>query len=65
MMFLKSYFIQRHAFHLVDVSIMPIVTASTALTTVIGGVMYFHGYAFGYPTLIFGFLTLTLCFFLW
>jgi glucose uptake protein GlcU len=64
MMFLKSYFTQRHAFHLVDVSVMPIVTASTALTTVIGGVMFFHGYAFGYPTLIFGLLTLIMCFFL-
>jgi glucose uptake protein GlcU len=64
MMFLKSYFTQRHAFHLVDVSVMPIVTASTALTTVIGGVMFFHVYAFGYPTLIFGLLTLIMCFFL-
>ena len=65
MMFLKSYFTQRHAFHLVDVSVMPIATASTALTTVIGGVMYFHGYSLGYPTLMFGMFTLIMCFFLW
>ena len=42
---LKQIFLsQRHAFHLVDPSIMPLLTSFAALTTTIGGVMYFHGY---------------------
>jgi|TARA_X000001036_G_C20560336_1_gene758184 hypothetical protein len=43
-MFNKIYYSQRHAFHLVDPSIMPLLTSLAALTTTIGGVMYFHGY---------------------
>jgi hypothetical protein len=41
---IKTYFTQRHAFHLVDPSSMPILTAFSSLTLVSGGVMYFHGY---------------------
>jgi hypothetical protein len=59
-----SFFTQRHAFHLVDLSIMPIITASGVLTMTIGGVMYFHGYAFGYSTLLFGLLCVLICMFL-
>jgi len=64
MMFLKSCYTQRHSFHLVDPSIMPLVTSTTALTLTIGGVMYFHGYEFGFPTLLFGLFTMLICMFL-
>jgi cytochrome c oxidase subunit 3 len=59
-----SFFTQRHAFHLVDLSIMPLITASAVLTMTVGGVMYFHGYSFGFPTLVFGLLCVLLCMFL-
>lgn len=61
----KSLFTQRHAFHLVDPSIMPIITSMGALTMTIGGVLYFHGYSFGYPTLAFGLISVLTCMFLW
>lgn len=60
----KSLFTQRHAFHLVDPSIMPIITSMGALTMTIGGVLYFHGYSFGYPTLAFGLISVLTCMFL-
>lgn len=64
-MFLKSFFTQRHAFHLVDVSIMPLVTSVSAMTTTIGGVLFFHGFTVGYSTLVVGFFSLLICMFLW
>jgi len=62
---LMSFFTQRHSFHLVDLSIMPIVTSFAVLTMTVGGVMYFHGYSFGFSTLSFGLLCVLLCMFLW
>lgn len=44
---------------------MPLITASAVLTMTVGGVMYFHGYSFGFPTLVFGLLCVLLCMFLW
>jgi len=49
-----SLFTQRHAFHLVDPSAMPLVSALSALTLTTGSVMYFHGYQLGLETTIFG-----------
>jgi len=42
-----SLYTQRHPFHLVDPSIMPFITALSALTLTSGSVMYFHGYTLG------------------
>jgi cytochrome c oxidase subunit 3 len=60
----SSFFTQRHALHLVDLSIMPLITSSAVLTMTIGGVMYFHGYSFGVSTLFFGLICVLLCMFL-
>jgi cytochrome c oxidase subunit 3 len=63
-LFSNSIFSQRHAFHLVDPSIMPLLSALSALTLTSGGVMYFHAYAFGVQTMLFGFVSVLLCMFL-
>jgi hypothetical protein len=55
MMQFFSFYAQRHAFHLVDPSCMPLLSAMSALTLTTGSVMYFHGYSFGLLTTIFGF----------
>ena len=67
-MFLKNFsssFSQRHSFHLVDPSIMPLITALSVLTLTIGGVLYFHGFFFGDLTIIFGLISVLTCMFLW
>jgi heme/copper-type cytochrome/quinol oxidase subunit 3 len=56
---------QRHAFHLVDPSAMPFLTSVSALTLVIGGSMYFHGYILGIETTFFGLISMLICMFLW
>jgi hypothetical protein len=55
---------QRHAFHLVDPSAMPLLTSIACLTTTLGGVMYFHGYFFGFQIQTFGILSILACMFL-
>jgi len=60
-----SQFSQRHAFHLVDPSVMPLISAISALTLTTGSVMYFHGYSFGLFTTLFGFLAILSCMFVW
>ena len=62
---IKTYFTQRHAFHLVDPSSMPILTAFSSLTLVSGGVMYFHGYVGGFETILLGFFSVLSCMFVW
>lgn len=52
-----SFYTQRHAFHLVDPSVMPFLSALSALTLTTGSVLYFHGYSFGLETTIFGFFS--------
>jgi heme/copper-type cytochrome/quinol oxidase subunit 3 len=61
----SSLYTQRHAFHLVDPSIMPFITALSALTLTSGSVMYFHGYTLGLETTFFGFFSVLSCMFLW
>jgi cytochrome c oxidase subunit 3 len=56
---------QRHAFHLVDVSAMPLLTAFSSLILVVGGTMFFHGYLGGFETTIFGMVSVLTCMFLW
>lgn len=64
-MLFNSFFSQRHAFHLVDPSVMPLVSSLSALTLTTGSVAYFHGYSCGTLTTIFGFISLLACMFLW
>jgi len=63
-MLFNSFFSQRHAFHLVDPSVMPLLTALSALTLTTGSAMYFHGYILGLQTTLFGFLSVLCCMFL-
>lgn len=57
--------IQRHAFHLVDFSVMPILTAFSAMVLAIGVTMYFHGYTFGFQSTVFGLFSVFICMFVW
>jgi hypothetical protein len=59
-----SLYTQRHAFHLVDPSVMPFLSAISALVLTTGSVMYFHGYLFGIETTAFGFFSVIACMFL-
>jgi cytochrome c oxidase subunit 3 len=63
-MLFSSLYTQRHAFHLVDPSIMPLLSSLSALTLTTGSVMYFHGYAFGLQTTLFGFFSVLTAMFL-
>jgi cytochrome c oxidase subunit 3 len=57
--------VQRHAFHLVDPSVMPLLSAFSSLLLTTGSVMFFHGYFFGFQTAIFGFFSVIVCMFIW
>jgi cytochrome c oxidase subunit 3 len=56
---------QRHAFHLVDPSVMPLISSLSALTLTTGSVLYFHGYHMGFFTTLFGACSVVACMFLW
>jgi len=58
-----SFFTQRHAFHLVDPSAMPLLTAIAAFTLLLGASMYCHGYIMGLETFFFGFASVIACMF--
>jgi hypothetical protein len=60
----KSFFAQRHAFHLVDPSSLPLLTSIGALCLTTGSVLYFHGYVGGLQATRFGMLCVLICFFL-
>ena len=49
------FFTQRHAFHLVDPSVMPLLSSLSCLVTALGAVLYFHGFVAGltYSFLVF------------
>ena len=47
MMFYFSRYTQRHAFHLVDPSVLPFITSISALVLTLSSVLYFHGYSGG------------------
>jgi hypothetical protein len=42
-----SYYTQRHAFNLVDTSVLPFITSISALVLKLISVLYFHGYSGG------------------
>jgi len=60
---LLSFYTQRHAFHLVDPSVLPFITAISALALTLGGVLYFHGYSGGFESTIFGLCAVITCMF--
>jgi len=64
-MFFKSFYSQKHAFHLVDPSIMPFITSICCLTLTTGSVLYFHGYSGGFETTFFAFICLATCMGIW
>ena len=61
----RSKYSQRHAFHLVDPSSMPLVTSLSALTITVGAVMYFHGFYNGFIIMSIGMINTLVCWFLW
>jgi hypothetical protein len=61
---MKSLFNQRHAFHLVDPSVMPLITSISSLTLLVGATMYMNGYLGGFETMLFGLFSLLTCMFL-
>jgi hypothetical protein len=60
----KSFFAQRHSFHLVDPRALPLLTSISALCLTTGSVLYFHGYVAGLEATFFGFFCVLICFFL-
>jgi hypothetical protein len=62
-MILNSLFVQRHAFHLVDPSILPFLTSISALCLTTGSVLFFHGFHGGFETTLFGLSAVLLCMF--
>lgn len=56
---------QRHPFHLVDPSPWPLTTSLSALSMVLGGVMYMHTYSGGGFVLFIGFVALLSNMFVW
>lgn len=56
---------QKHSYHLVDPSPMPLFTSISVFATAVGAVMFFHGHIGGFETLCFGFSCILLCMFLW
>ena len=63
MSFLSSY-TPRHAFHLVDPSVLPFITSISALSLTLGSVLYFHGYSGGLESTLFGLCGVLTCMFL-
>jgi hypothetical protein len=61
---MNSFFTQRHAFHLVDPSILPFLTSISALCLTTGSVLFFHGYSGGLETTLFGLSSVLLCMFI-
>jgi hypothetical protein len=59
-----SFYQQRHAYHLVDPSILPFLTAISALSLTLGSVLYFHGYVGGFESTFFGFIGVLSCMFI-
>ena len=64
LMFSFSSYTQRHAFHLVDPSVLPFITAISALSLTLGSVLYFHGYSGGLESSFFGLFGVLTCMFL-
>ena len=54
LMYSFSHYTQRHAFHLVDPSVLPFITSISALVLTLSSVLYFHGYSGGLEATFFG-----------
>ena len=63
-MMMFSNYTQRHAFHLVDPSVLPLLTAIGALCLTLSSVLYFHGYSNGLESTFFGLFSVLTCMFL-
>jgi multisubunit Na+/H+ antiporter MnhG subunit len=63
LMTFPSFYTQRHAFHLVDPSILPFLTSISALCLTLGSVLYFHGYTGGLESTLFGLVCVLICMF--
>jgi cytochrome c oxidase subunit 3 len=61
---LFSFYQQRHAYHLVDPSILPFLTSISALSLTLGSVLYFHGYTAGLESTLFGLAAVLTCMFI-
>jgi len=61
MMFLKSFYTQRHAFHMVDPSIMPFITSISVFMLTTGSVLFFHGFQGGSEMVFFAMFFLISC----
>jgi len=61
---MNSFYTQRHAFHLVDPSVLPFMTSISALCLTLGSVLYFHGYVGGLESTFFGLFGTWICMFL-
>jgi len=59
-----SSYTQRHAFHLVDPSVLPFITSISALSLTLGSVLYFHGYNGGLESTLFGLCGVLTCMYL-
>jgi hypothetical protein len=59
-----TQYTQRHAFHLVDPSVLPFMTSISALGLTLGSVLFFHGYSGGFESTLFGLVGVLLCMFL-
>ena len=60
-----SFYTQRHAYHLVDPSVLPFITSISALVLTLSSVLYFHGYSGGLESTILGLCGVWTCMFLW
>ena len=65
MMFTTTFYTQRHAFHLVDPSVLPLLGAISSLCLTLGSVLYFHGYSGGFESTVFGLFCVLLTMFIW
>jgi hypothetical protein len=61
---MNSFYTQRHAFHLVDPSILPFTSSLSSLCLTLGGVLYFHGYSGGIEATFLGLIGVLTCMFL-
>jgi len=57
--------VQKHPYHLVDPSPWPLFSSIGALTSTIGGVMYFHGYIGGGSLLGLGLVIILYSMYVW
>jgi cytochrome c oxidase subunit 3 len=61
----KHYPGQQHLFHLVTTSPWPLLTATSALSMLIGVVMYMHSYSNGFMVAFTGFASVVVCMSIW